>query len=110
MLYNPNWVRTKNPDLRDLIYVLRHKETWPPGFEWDYRACTTCAMGLAHRIWPDKVTRSTSVAMSEAFGMNLDDAQDIFLKSDNMWNTIFNRGVSPEYIAKRLTRYLANNK
>jgi hypothetical protein len=45
--------------LRGLSYALRHPETWPPGFAFDYRRCKTCAMGLAFEmgmiaeaIWP----------------------------------------------------------
>ena len=40
------------PSLVALSYALRHPETWPEDFVWDYSDCTTCAIGLATRLWP----------------------------------------------------------
>ncbi len=40
------------PSLENLAYVLRHRETWPQGFVWDYRYSPSCAMGLTHMLWP----------------------------------------------------------
>lgn len=37
-------------DPRRLVHALRHPETWPPDFEWDYGRCPSCAMGLAWRL------------------------------------------------------------
>lgn len=39
------------PSLENLAYVLRHRETWPPDFEWDYRKLSCCAVGLSIRLW-----------------------------------------------------------
>jgi hypothetical protein len=39
------------PSLENLSYALRHPETWPKDFVWDYGECNDCAMGLAHRLW-----------------------------------------------------------
>lgn len=33
--------------MADLAWRLRNRDTWPPGFKWDYRQCSSCAMGLA---------------------------------------------------------------
>jgi hypothetical protein len=41
------------PNLTALSYALRHPETWPADFVWDYSNCTRCAVGLALRLWPD---------------------------------------------------------
>lgn len=41
------------PSLKALAFTLRHPALWPPGFVWDYRACSTCAIGLAHRLWDE---------------------------------------------------------
>jgi hypothetical protein len=43
---------TDRPNLVALAYSLRHPETWPADFVWDYRNCTTCAIGLSLRLWP----------------------------------------------------------
>lgn len=38
------------PTLEGLSWLLRHREAWPEGFEWDFYDCRTCAMGLLTRI------------------------------------------------------------
>jgi hypothetical protein len=39
------------PSLHALSYALRHPDTWPRSFVWDYKKCDQCAMGLAHGLW-----------------------------------------------------------
>lgn len=39
------------PSLRGLSYALRHPETWPAGFEFDYGDCKRCAIGLIFKLW-----------------------------------------------------------
>lgn len=108
MLYNPNWVRPITPTLKDLIYVLRHKETWPKGFVWDYKRCSTCAMGLAYEMWPERVAFYTTTSMMEAFDMPTDAVYDIFIESfRGVIPSLFGFTTTPEYIAKKLERYLA---
>lgn len=34
----------------ELSAVLRDRSRWPKGFEWNYKTCRTCAMGLAYRL------------------------------------------------------------
>lgn len=43
------------PSLVGLSYILRHPDTWPKGFKWNYDNCTACAIGLAHRLWKDDI-------------------------------------------------------
>jgi hypothetical protein len=40
------------PSLENLAFMLRHRETWPADFEWNYVYLETCAIGLADRMWP----------------------------------------------------------
>lgn len=40
------------PSLANLAYALRHRETWPPTFHWDYRFFSSCAIGLSLELWP----------------------------------------------------------
>ena len=40
-----------DPSLKNLSYILRHREWWPDGFEWDYRYCASCAIGLCEKLW-----------------------------------------------------------
>jgi hypothetical protein len=67
------------PTAKNLALVLRRPHIWPKGFEWDYDCCSTCAMGLAHALWPDRVRGSYTTAVAEALGMDLYDAERIFL-------------------------------
>ena len=46
-------IARSEPSLAALSHALRHPETWPEGFEWDYRRVDRCALGLADRLWPD---------------------------------------------------------
>jgi hypothetical protein len=39
------------PSLVGLAYLLRHKELWPRGFDWNYNASQTCAVGLSYQFW-----------------------------------------------------------
>lgn len=44
------------PSLAGLAWLLRHKEAWPEGFEWYYGRCTSCAMGMAVRMYRPEAT------------------------------------------------------
>jgi hypothetical protein len=39
------------PSLESLSYILRHREWWPDGFEWDFQACSGCAIGLCEELF-----------------------------------------------------------
>jgi hypothetical protein len=39
------------PSLENLSYILRHREWWPEGFQWDYRYTDCCAIGLSKELW-----------------------------------------------------------
>lgn len=73
------------PSLHALSYVLRHPDTWPEGFVWNYNVCQHCAMGLAHKLWADKVGRPSCSGgpsiMARSFGMNYEDARAIFIEA-----------------------------
>ena len=40
------------PSLSVLAFRLRNRETWPPGYEFDFQRIETCAIGLAAILWP----------------------------------------------------------
>lgn len=48
MLYR---VPLDHPSLEALSYLLRRKEYWPAGFEWNFKFHSTCALGLAEMFW-----------------------------------------------------------
>jgi hypothetical protein len=124
------------PSLHALSYALRHPETWPEGFVWDYGNCTKCAMGLAHQLWPSvpTTTRVTaSSAMARSFAMPLREASMIFLggiplgpgraehaswvptyirSQGHLWwkrhfRSVDNAAITPEMVADQIDKYLA---
>src|SRR6266446_2816529 len=48
-------MKERKPELSlgALSFHLRHPETWPEDFQWDYSYCPTCTMGLAGRLFPE---------------------------------------------------------
>ena len=75
------------PSLVALSYCLRHPETWPEDFVWDYSKCQQCAMGLAHQLWsqaiPAAVIKSNDSEtiislLAKRFSMSYTDARDVF--------------------------------
>ncbi len=63
------------PSVAGLVYLLRHKEQWPRGFDWNYALCTCCGMGLADEMWG---TGHHSMQVADAIGMNRVAANKIF--------------------------------
>lgn len=100
------------PSLKNLSHILRHKELWPEGFRWNYRQCTTCAMGIAHELWIQKFNEkpySTPMAfynMTCKFKIPHPCAASIFLDA-HMANNVSNRSkVTPEMVADQIDAYL----
>lgn len=70
------------PSLGNLSYALRHPDTWPEGFVWNYGECDQCAMGLAHALWKQvpKAVKSTGASfMARTFAIPFDAASSIFM-------------------------------
>lgn len=124
------------PSLHTLSYALRHPDTWPKGFIWNYKSCDQCAMGLAHQLWKDKVTNADKgtgpTIMARAFAMPYDAARSIFLAEETgrqgrhianwapkrdftkghlWWKTNWVRldaqSITPEMVADQIDKYLA---
>jgi hypothetical protein len=106
------------PSLHGLSYVLRHPETWPRGFKWDYQFCDTCAMGLAHHLWSDFVDEANVSEMARAFALPYSESNNIFQTNDD-WAPSRRVGflwlrkaadwsaITPEMVADEIDRYLA---
>ncbi len=115
------------PDLQNLAYALRHPETWPKGFVWNFSNCKTCAMGLARSLWPavqfsgrgNDQNRAAVSAMAREFAMPFTQAQMVF--GGDAYHTPFRTeghlwwakhsadwfGVTPEMVADEIDRYIA---
>ncbi len=69
------------PSLHALSYCLRHPDTWPNEFVWDYKNCGQCAMGLAHALWksiPHTNVGNGASVMARCFAMPYGAALNIF--------------------------------
>jgi hypothetical protein len=103
------------PSLHALSYVLRHPDTWPDGFVWDYRYCDQCAMGLAHELWKDKVADTDiyngASIMARRFGMAFEEARAIFMEARGAPRRYFigprnYDAHTPERVADQIDAYL----
>lgn len=110
------------PSLQALSHALRHPETWPAGFEWDFNNCDTCAMELAHRLWddiPETLRNDGALVMARNFQMPYRDAANIFM-GDGDWVPSVGTGsgrmvadldaVTPAMVADQIDAYLARQE
>lgn len=115
------------PSLHALSYSLRHPDTWPQGFVWDFNKCDQCAMGLAHQLWKGTVPAvgraSGPSVMAHEFAMPFGAAKSIFLgnmdwlpkdsiSEGRFWSRkTYSRAnhdrVTPEMVADQIDAYLA---
>lgn len=109
------WQIADKPSLETLAYALRHPETWPDGFVWNYSGCTTCAMGLAAELWfkgREQVSVPAYISWAaHTFAMQYEAATRIFLKTrpPRTWRHPFAQEISavtPEHVATAIERYL----
>jgi hypothetical protein len=116
------------PSLHALSYALRHPDTWPEGFIWDYSQCTQCAMGLAHQLWsklvPETNNETAASVMARQFAIPYSAAQNIFLGQGSwcprkerttgvLWwkqtNRVLNlSAVTPEMVADQIDAHLGH--
>ena len=107
-----------SPSLQVLSQVLRggpEHPLWPEGFEWNYANCTTCAMGLAHRLWSQVISYNSFLRLficqpdeqiAPVFDMNQEAALRIFAKLSAHLN-IGSEKITPLHVADALDQYLA---
>jgi len=104
MLSNPDWEKKQlldlsKPSLETLSHILRHKDLWPKNFTWDFGSCQHCAMGLAHKLWPESIKRPISHEVGHAIGISYDAAYNIFLgKAFPLFS------ITPELVADELDK------
>jgi hypothetical protein len=100
---NPN---VDQMSLATLAWRLRNPETWPEGFKWDYRDCTTCAVGLAAAIHYGTVNRWEDV-YDRLFDMVPDDQfRSIFCFLHHSLH-LRRHAITPEHVADAIDEYLA---
>lgn len=112
------------PTLHGLSYALRHPDTWPEDFVWDYNDCNQCAVGLACNLWFKKYIdeldhKESASFMAKKFSMPYTDSNNIFLgHGDWAYRTVAFVGipigktqidfknVTPEMVADEIDLYL----
>lgn len=85
---------TLTPSLENLSYILRHRELWPDGFEWNFRFYSKCGGGLAERLW-DVTPRQLGMGWLE--------------RCKTIWGFGYHlplRLVTPDMVADRIDKYL----
>jgi len=119
------------PSLHALSYALRHPDTWPAHFSWNFKHCNSCAMGLAHSLWgqipehqKSRDTNGGASKMAKAFGMPFSEAKSIFFAIGGKWYPIIeetkghlwwkktyrkidHENITPEMVADQIDAYLA---
>lgn len=94
------------PSLAGLAYALRHPDTWPVGFEWDFRSQYKCAMGLANRLWG---IQPSLYEMMETFDLTHRQAEKMFLEAGRKWFGLARLAmceVTPEIVAARIDLHI----
>jgi hypothetical protein len=98
------------PSLLGLSYALRHSNTWPDGFLWNYGRCPDCAMGLAAKLWREImiINWEWCSELANAFSMPKSDAYKIFVAAskERGWGNDMHR-ITPEMVADDIDEYLA---
>lgn len=114
--------KLKTPSLRNLIFALRHRETWPKGFRWDFSDCSQCAMGLRYELWGKQAGESAPRKWDYFWsGSYLGEWEGMTAKSlripvsdvrcmmgayfENSYPGILAEDVSPQMVADRLEQY-----
>jgi hypothetical protein len=115
--------------LRRLAFALRHPETWPDGFVWNFSYCENCAMGLACQLWmedapnfsdADDEHRAYVSFIAHRLAVPFDDVQSLFLSADWAKRTMTKwfglvkierkfpfEKITPGMVADAIDRYLA---
>lgn len=109
-------IRTAKPSLSVLSFVLRNKELWPKGFEWNFSYCYSCAIGLAYCLWqqvptchPHNVARAVNIEFMDAYELFMSTPEEAIIH-DRKRNTVTEIPVTPEMIADRIDKFLAEKE
>lgn len=96
------------PSLVALSYALRHPDTWPDGFQWDYGDCRTCAIGLAARFWPVCAANHGAIRtlfVVSGIAMREGAANHIFRSLQTQHGTDRSK-ITPDHVADAIDDYL----
>jgi hypothetical protein len=99
-----------------LVWLLRHPEAWPDGFEWDYSDCEACAMGLAAEVWCRSLKEDDDAnvyayldLMKRLFPRLMSNIGRIFINLDTVFR-VRTEHITPEHVAIAIENVLILNK
>lgn len=97
--------------LTGLAFILRHKELWPKGFQWEYNDCDKCAMGLAYALF-DGRERDMKIQLHEVghlLGFEITyPVANIFLDGNLGYGVTCGwKVITPEMVADKIDAYVA---
>ena len=93
------------PSLAFLSEVLRTGPAhagWPEGLAWSFRYPDRCAMGVAVKLWPQRIRSPELSEMVQAFGLTESQAEYIFHRGARWFPEL----VTPEIVALRIDNVL----
>lgn len=96
---------TDKPSLVGLSYALRHKETWPEGFVWDYDDCYTHALGLAWKLW-ESISIPSCWHVAKFMSIPHEVSRGFFLAA-HLFAQVRFHDITPEHVADAIDAYLA---
>jgi hypothetical protein len=107
------------PSLENLSYILRHREWWPDGFEWNFRYLNSCGIGLSQYLWRrDPYDLHHGLVESTLTGTPNETYYRIFATRIGKiaWYRCFPwnyqkqmRSITPEQVADQIDRFLAKH-
>jgi hypothetical protein len=101
----PKIIPLDRPSAKGMVYILRHPETWPPNFRWDYSYCSHCAIGLGHAFWGtyDRERLAAAIGLNEATSMNIFVDLNRVLGFEDQGKM----AITPEHVADAIERVFA---
>jgi hypothetical protein len=67
------------PSPRALAHILRDKTLWPPGFEFGFGKCATCALAIEAKTWPEEFPVPSPWYAARALGISDQESLRIFM-------------------------------
>ena len=92
--------------LESLSFILRNRQFWPRGFEWNYMRCGSCALGLARDLWWSHRPNGDNVyAVASELSADEESMNPIFTGLAIKLNKQMIQ-ITPEHVADAIDAYL----
>jgi hypothetical protein len=95
------------PSLEGLSFALRNLKSVLPKWCWRFGSWNSCAVGVAHALWPGAIRRCRGKDAEAAFGLTYNEAGRIFCARHVPPLRAIFRGVAPSEVAAGIDMLLA---